>query len=203
MSSTDSVTLWLNQLKSGDRAAVGPLWERYFRLLVHCARSRLASHFRRAADEEDVALSAFVSFCQGVEEGRFPQLDDRNDLGRLLMMLTARKVFSLIERESAAKRGGGEVSAEADLPRQGEGGETPLEQVLSREPTPEMAACIAEEWRCLLERLAGEDLRSIALWQVEGYTVDEIAAKLGRSPRTVARKLAEIRDIWSEERSNP
>ena len=34
------------------------------------------------ADEEDVALSAFDSLCRGAVEGRFPRLDDRNDLWR-------------------------------------------------------------------------------------------------------------------------
>jgi IS30 family transposase len=58
---------------------------------------------------------------------------------------------------------------------------------------------VAEEYRRLLARLGADDLRSIAVWQMEGFTVEEIAAKLGRSPRTVARKLAVIRDLWSEE----
>jgi hypothetical protein len=35
---------------------------------------------------------------------------------------------------------------------------------------------------------------------MEGYTVDEIAQKLGCVPRTVARKLVEICDLWREER---
>jgi hypothetical protein len=37
MASTLSVTRWLEQLKQGDRQAVGPLWERYFTRLVHLA----------------------------------------------------------------------------------------------------------------------------------------------------------------------
>jgi len=49
--------------------------------------------------------------------------------------------------------------------------------------------------------LGDADLRAIAVWQMEGYRVEEIAAKLGRAPRTVARKLAVIRDRWSEEPS--
>jgi len=35
---------------------------------------------------------------------------------------------------------------------------------------------------------------------VERHTVVEIAEKLGRSQRTVARKPAQIRDLWSAER---
>jgi len=40
---------------------------------------------------------------------------------------------------------------------------------------------------------------AIALWQMEGCTVEEIAERLGRSPRTVARKLVLIRDLWRRE----
>jgi ECF sigma factor len=35
--------------------------------------------------------------------------------------------------------------------------------------------------------------------QVEGYMEGEIAGKLGCSPRTVRRKLTEIRDCWRSE----
>ena len=40
MATAHSVTLWLQQLKKGDREAVGPLWERYFTRLVQLARIR-------------------------------------------------------------------------------------------------------------------------------------------------------------------
>jgi hypothetical protein len=67
------------------------LWERYFRRLVGLARPRLDNTARRAADEQDVALSALASVFRGVEEGRFPQLGDRDDLWRLLVTVTVRK----------------------------------------------------------------------------------------------------------------
>ncbi len=38
MSSDGSVTHWLNLLQAGDRAAVGPLWERYFPLLASISK---------------------------------------------------------------------------------------------------------------------------------------------------------------------
>jgi hypothetical protein len=44
---------------------------------------------RRAADEEDVALSAFNSFCLRAEEGRFLRLDDSDDLWQVLMTSAA------------------------------------------------------------------------------------------------------------------
>jgi hypothetical protein len=41
MSSETSDTRWLHLLKAGNHAAAQVLWERYFRLLVSCARQRL------------------------------------------------------------------------------------------------------------------------------------------------------------------
>ena len=71
--------------------------------------------------------------------------------------------------------------------------------MLGPEPTPELAAQVAEECGRLLDRLGNETLKSIALWKMEGYTNEEIAAKLGCVRYTVDRKLASIRQIWNEE----
>src|SRR3954469_7065224 len=109
MSSQGSVTHWISLLKAGEHAAVQPLWERYFPRLVALARARLRGAPRRVADEEDVALSAFDSFCRHAEQGRFPQLLDRDDLWQVLVMLAARKAVELIRHECRLKRGGGEV----------------------------------------------------------------------------------------------
>ena len=42
-------------------------------------------------------------------------------------------------------------------------------------------------------------LRNIATWKMEGYTNQEIAAKLDCAPSTVERKLQRIRTQWQEE----
>src|SRR3954468_9826888 len=109
MSDTDSVTLWLKQVKDGDSEALQPIWERYFTRLVGLARARLRGHTGGAADEEDVALSAFDSFQAGAATGRFPRLQDRDDLWQVLLMLTEQKVANAVAREHRQKRGGGKV----------------------------------------------------------------------------------------------
>ena len=88
MPTDDAVTVWLGRLRAGDAAAARPLWDKYFHRLVALARARLRSAPRRAADEEDVALSAFDSFCRNAEAGRFPDLTDRDSLWRLLAAFT-------------------------------------------------------------------------------------------------------------------
>src|SRR5438105_426196 len=77
MSSAGSVSHWIAQLKAGDQAAAQPLWEAYYRQLVERAHQKLHGTPRRAADEEDVVLSAFDSFCRAAAHGRFPRLLDR------------------------------------------------------------------------------------------------------------------------------
>jgi DNA-directed RNA polymerase specialized sigma24 family protein len=187
MSAPGSVTHWLDQLKAGDPAAAQPLWERYFERLVQLARQELRSAPRRLADEEDVALGAFDSFCRDARRGRFPQLADRDNLWRLLVVITAQKASDLKRHERAEKRGGGQAAI------------GDLAQILGTEPSPEFAVQAAEECQRLLARLGVGDLRSIALWKMEGYSNEEIAAKLGCVVRTVERRLAVIRNLWSRE----
>src|SRR5262252_3193694 len=115
MSPEGSVTLWLALLRAGDHAAAQELWQRYFRRLVALARQWLRAAPRRAADAEDVALSAFDSFCRNAEAGRFPQLADRDSLWRLLVVLTARKAAHLKRDAGRQKRGGGAAGEEAGL----------------------------------------------------------------------------------------
>jgi DNA-directed RNA polymerase specialized sigma24 family protein len=192
-----SVTRWLGQLQAGDPAAAQQIWERYFRRLVGLARKRLQGAPRRAVDEEDVALSALDSFCRGAERGRFPDLADRDGLWRLLVVMTARKAIHLRRDEGRQKRGGGAPFA-TDTPHEADE-ESVLEQLLSREPTPAIAAQMTEECERLLRGLGDDDLKSVALLRMEGYSVEEIAARQGCVARTVKRKLQLIRSIWEKE----
>jgi DNA-directed RNA polymerase specialized sigma24 family protein len=200
MSSAGSVSRWIDQLQAGDPTAVECLWGRYFERLVALARTQLRGAPRRAADEEDVALSAFDSFCRAAERGRFPELLDRHSLWRLLVTITLRKANALRRNEQRQKRGGGEVLGETELQGAADSAaDVGLEQLLGREPDPELAAQVAEECRRLLGRLEDAALQSLALLKMEGYTNDELAARLGWGLRTVERKLRLIRTLWKEE----
>jgi DNA-directed RNA polymerase specialized sigma24 family protein len=192
VSSQGSVTGWLGLLLADQSAAAQPLWERYFAQLVRLAREQLRGAPRRAADEEDVALSAFDSFCAGARRGQFPRLADRVDLWRLLVVITARKAGRLVRDQRRQKRGGVVPAGAGDA-------QAALEQVAGREPSPEFAAQVAEECRRLLGVLNNDELRSVAVWKMEGCTNAEIAGRLRCAPRTVERKLRLIRTLWEED----
>ena len=198
MASEGSVTRWLGEIKAGDEIAAENLWQRYFAQLVRLCRKKLAGHPRRAADEEDVALSAFDSFCRGMQEGRFPQLRDRDNLWRLLIIVAARKAIDYLKFERREKRGGGKIYSESELAADGHWESLgSLEQVVGTEPTPEFAALVAEERERLLSCLDDEMSRRVAQQKFEGYTNEEIAQQLNCSPRTVQRKLWLIRSKYA------
>jgi DNA-directed RNA polymerase specialized sigma24 family protein len=194
MSLDGDVTRWLQQLKQGDRSAAQDLWQRYFARLVRLARDRLRGAVRRVADEEDVALSAFKSFCRRAEEGRFPRLDDSDDLWQVLVTITIRKAADLANHERRLKRGGGAVVAASEL---GDGSTT-FAEMISRDPDPALAAEVAENCRRLLDALGDGVLRTVALAKMEGETNKAIAARLGVSEVTIERKLAGCREILEQ-----
>jgi DNA-directed RNA polymerase specialized sigma24 family protein len=191
-----SITRWMGGLEAGDAEATLRLWDRYFGDLVRLARNRLRDSSRAVADEEDAALSAFDSLCRGARENRFPRLEDRNDLWRILVTITARKVSDQVKRERRQKRGGGHVRTEADMAASAldSGG---LGQTPANEPSPELAALMAEECRRLFDLLPDESLRRVAALRMEGETDREIASRLGCGLSTVERRLRTIRSIWT------
>jgi len=165
-----------------DEAAVEQLWRRYFPRLVGLARKRLRRAPRRLEDEEDVALSAFASFCRAAEAGRFPQLLDREGLWRLLVVITARKVAHLGRDEGRRPT-------------------SPIyeEEPLSREPSPDLMALAVEEHRRLLGCLGDPERALVATMRMEGHSVKEIADHLHYCERAIKRKLKLIRDTWERE----
>ena len=150
---------------------------------------KLRGGARRAADEEDVALSAFQSFCNGAAAGRFPDLNSRDSLWRVLYTITKRKVNAQNAHEQAQKRDGGRV-VNADM-----------EALADPAPSPELAAMLVDELRCRLDVLRDDALRQIALLLLEGSSNEEVAARLGCSVRTVERKRDLIRRAWEREQT--
>ena len=196
MTNSDSSTRrWLRCFQAGDSRAAQRLWEKFFDRLVRLANRHLHSRYRRAVDAEDVALSAFQAFCHGVAQGRYPQLEDPDDLWRFLVTITLNKVVRAMRDQNRIKRGG-RMRAVADEGN-AEGEQAAVNELVGREPSPAFAAQVAEECDRLLHQLGDEELVQLALWKLEGFTNDEIAAKWGRALRTVERKLQLIRKIWN------
>ncbi len=179
-----SISRWLLVVKENDdRAevddAVRALWERYYGRLVQLARNRLKTSPYGRSEEEDVALSAIQSFCIRAADGRFTRLDDRDDLWRILVTIAIAKVARLFRCPSPPAHDPGL-----------------LDQIVGKEPSPELAATVAEELRRLLAALPNDSYRTIATKKLEGYTSEEIADCLGCCTKNVEYKLRNIRATW-------
>jgi DNA-directed RNA polymerase specialized sigma24 family protein len=154
MSAQGSITQWLQAAEQGDEQAAQALWERYYTSLLRLARSRLGRRAGLAVDEQDVVLNAFDAFYRGFQSGRFPQINDRHDLWRLLITLTGRKAVDVVRREHRQKRGAGQVIAEADLqPGKDRDARPNLADFIGSEPSPEFALMLAEDLQRRIDNL--------------------------------------------------
>ena len=74
-----------------------------------------------------------------------------------------------------------------------------LRRRVQQDPSSIAFAQLAEEYQRMMEQLGDSTLQRVATWKLEGYTDQEIAARLGCVTRTVERKLARIRTTWGRE----
>jgi DNA-directed RNA polymerase specialized sigma24 family protein len=135
-------------------------------------------------DEDDVFAEAFLSFCAAAQrEGAVPQLTSRDNVIRLLAHITLQKLCAVRRREERRQR---HVRGESAL------GEAGFDVIAGREPPPEFE----DEVTRLLDLLETDELRAIALKQMQGYSRAEIAAEQGCSLATLDRRIAVIKSRW-------
>jgi RNA polymerase sigma factor (sigma-70 family) len=174
----------LARCRARDAAAEEELFARYVGRLLRLARNRLSSRLAARVDAEDVVQSAYRSFFRLAAQGDLV-VRESGELWRLLARITVRKVCRAARRHRAGCR-----SVEREAPGPGED-DTPERAVLSREPSPAEAAALCDELRAVLDPMGPVQRRIVAL-RLQGLDVDEIAAAVGRSGRTVRRVLAAL-----------
>lgn len=185
---TGSISYWISQLHAGGVGAEEAIWRRFHRRLLQLAFKVLPISARIEADEEDVVNGAFQSFFRRHGEGGFRDLQNRNDLWRLLTSITRRKAIVQIRRSASYKRRRDSEQLAAPPP--------PLEQHEDATcPSPETIMMQRETVHRLLAML-NDDLQQIALCKLSGLTNQEIAAQIRRSTPTVERRLRLIRQKW-------
>ena len=181
------ITVWLEQVKEGDQQSFEQLWSHYFTNLIRLARKNVSHSPARLADEDDIVQSALTSFYFRAQEGRYPDLHDRNGLWKLLISITLTKARALARKEGRRRQ---------ILEREFAG-----QNFVQGEPTPEFAAEMADQLEDLMSRLNDDLLRRIAVAKLEGCTNQEVAERVGKSVPTIERKLRLIRDVWASEMS--
>ncbi|TWU50821.1 ECF sigma factor [Rubripirellula tenax] len=195
MSKNTNVSHWIDLVKAGDSAAANQIWQHYFDRLVRAVRARLYGQNRAVSDEEDIVLSVFDSFYVAAEKGRFPDLSDRDDLWRLLLRMSARKVVDKRRRDKRQRRGGN-VQVHS-LGQSGDDGN--LIEAIGDEPSPEMVLMMQESVAEFFSHLGVGQLSDLAGAKLEGYSNAELAERFGCSERTIERRLHLIREKCHQE----
>ena len=195
MSKSTNVSHWIDLVKAGDSVAANRIWQHYFDRLVRSVRGRMLGQNRVVSDEEDIVLSVFDSFYVAAAKGRFPDLSDRDDLWRLLLRMSARKVVDKHRHDGRQRRGGNVEVHSLDHA----GANDSVKEAIGNEPSPEMVLMMQESVEKLFSHLGVGQLRDLAGAKLEGYSNMELAERFGCSERTIERRLHLIREKCQQE----
>jgi len=159
--------------------------------LIALARRKLPKQLQARIDPEDVVQSVYRSFFRRLQDGQF-QFDEAEDLWRLLAAMTFRKAINVRKHHLRLRRDARREAASTgddDAP-------TTIEQLA--QPEEGDVDFLMESLDHLLQGLP-EICREVVVLRLQGYTIDETAAQVKRSRRTVLRVLACISESGSAE----
>jgi RNA polymerase sigma-70 factor (ECF subfamily) len=185
----------LHKWRAGDESAARQIYERYVNQLLDLARRRISQRLARRVDAEDIVQSVFRTFFDRAKAGQF-QVEERDDLCKLLVRITLHKTLRQVAFHKAAKR---DMTQEAS---QGPDDEDRLLEVMDSVPTPEAACTFLDELEHYLNRMPGQDQQIIDL-RLQGYSNVEIAEKLGISDRKIRRLMERLRGQAEQEGWEP
>ena len=172
------------------------IWERYFERIRDFANGKIYPRHRRVFDGEDVAGSALLTLMDGLRKKKFPNINNREQLWQVLIVIATRKTLNNAKYYDRQKRGGGKVKGGSAVD---DGAQLKsLNSCFNQDEDP--AKFIELELTCqeLLNALPDDDYRQITLMRLAGFNNDEIGKRLGCSRRTIDRKLDAIRLVWSQ-----
>lgn len=195
---SEEITQWLKNIDQDPDLAMNVLWEHFFTRLVQRAKKEVSKRPQRSKDEEDVAVEVMHSFYKGLSRGRFENIQNREELWKVLVTLATRKAARAYRENQTLKRGGGDVRGESVFLNSpgGIGNATgEFDERFEEIVFQEMLEC--------LESLNDPTLKKVAQLRLEGYSIQEIALKMNVVPRTIDRKLQRIRIAWEENNYGP
>ena len=168
-------------LGDGSQTAAAEVMARTYRRIVGLVRKRIGARFRARVDADSVANSVLKTFFRRHTADPYA-LTDWEDIWRLLAEIARRKLSNRLRWHDRDKRRdpGERVGLEADVAGDERAADAE-EQVVVDDLCDRLMAGYGEH-----ERLAIE-------LTVQGYSVDEVAARVGTGGRTVLRIRAKFR----------
>jgi RNA polymerase sigma-70 factor (ECF subfamily) len=172
----------IRRVRVGDEAAAAELVRSYEPAIRRAARVRLLdSRLQRLFDSMDISQSVFASFFVRAALGQY-ELDRPEQLLRLLVSMSRKKLADHVRRQGAARR-----DYRRDDPSHPDrtfvaAGTDPSQQAANKE--------LLQEFR---KRLSPGELR-LADLRASGQNWNQIAAERGQSPEALRKKVARAVD---------
>jgi RNA polymerase sigma factor (sigma-70 family) len=189
------------RLAAREAAAFGEIVTRLRAKLLPTARQRLEREPELHAiyDADDALQSALSIMWFGILSGEIDPPGGADDFLRLARTIIRRRITAKARAErgpernptphEASPRGPG--SLDASVPDAANVFQSDL-------PLPEAVAIAKEETRWLMS-LLGPELREVVHYRfIHGLKIEQIAERMGLSPRTISRRLQEIQQIWQD-----
>lgn len=190
-----SVSGWIAKMREGDASAIGNLVARYFGKLAQFADNKLRRGIRVTDDGEDIAISVLQTITCNTAKGRFPNLQDRDDLWFLMIVIAQHVV---IDRQRTELRREKMIAPTHTMTDLLEKYNVNLAQFLSQDDSQARLLEILDCWEELLKTLPDDRNRDVARLKIQGYSNREIGNLLEMVPRTVDRKVKLIAQRWQD-----
>lgn len=175
---------WLNSIVAQEDGFETAAVEQFTDRLLRLAGSRLPARLQRRVGADDIVQSVFRSFFDRHRRGRF-QFSEAPDVWRLLAAMTFRKVQRAIRFHGQLQRDYGRDSGELTDSR------------VTTDATSSSLVVMIDLLDSILDRIPPVH-QSIVQMRLEGFSIEEIAARTGVSTRTVDRSLALVRHVAEE-----
>ena len=178
MSQASNSSDFVRRLNAATNSSFEELDRRYRQRLCNLVEKQLNRRFAGREDPEDAVQSALRSLFRGLRAKRF-HIDHSGALWKLLAQIVGRKVLKHVEHHQASKRRPGlEVPVKDTV-------------LVSREPTPDEAAHVADVIAQLVARLDPTEVEIFRL-RLQGFTKAEIATELDCTQAIVRYRLDKI-----------
>jgi RNA polymerase sigma-70 factor, ECF subfamily len=171
------------RIRGGDDDAATALYERYADRVKWFVQTRTSDQLKHQVEPEDIVQSIFKSVFRGMESRGY-DAPEGGTLWHLIAVVAIHKVRKNASRRHAAMRDARRTESLDSLD---------AGQVSDHEAAQEMEFAVREAIECL-----SPQEQTVVNLRMQNYSVDEIAKQIGCSPRTVERRLQQVRVELSE-----
>jgi hypothetical protein len=185
MNRASSVDLLLRWRDGNDADAMAEFWDRKHDRITALLRARLSPKLRRRVDPDDLAQSAFGSFCVGLRERRI-NIEAGDNVWQLLAAIALHKLYRRVAFENAARRSLDREESLGGDPRFALARAKSSEDI---EAGPAELLAAKDELEKILSHFLPAHRRMIEL-SLEGHGTADIGKETSYTDRTVRNVLA-------------